>query len=150
MCSRNDMSSWSSKYSQSLTNQFNVTLSQNLYLPSDFEAWYEGNQEFIQKIGNHYIVSKDVPFANILNGSPILAPTGSITMYKSVVKDFGKQIFVGTQNAPNLFVFRLIQIPGRALQNGTPDRYNTNQTGYCVLENNTSEVFERPVSITYV
>ena len=144
------MSSWVAQYSQSLTNRFVVTLAQNIYLPANFEAWYEGNIEYIQKVGDNYIVSTDVPFASVLNGTPILAPNGRVASVNSIVKDFGKQILVGTVNKPDMFVFRLIQISGRALQNGTPDNYNTNETGYLVLESNLEDILDRPVSISYV
>ena len=131
---------------QVLTKTFDVVLAQNLYTPEKFADWYESNKSVVTKLGDSYIVNSDENLNTVLT---LLVPTGPITTLRSSVKDFGKQICIGTQDESCLLVFRLVQLRGPVGNNGTPDNYDAN-TGYCLIENNTIDVVDRPVSIARV
>jgi len=131
---------------QLLTKTFQVVLAQNLYTPNNFANWYNANKSIVKKLGNSYIVHSNEDFNTVLVD---LFPNGTVTDEGSSVKDFGKQITIGTQDESCILVFRLVQLGGKAENNGTPDDYDSN-TGYCLLENNASDVTFRPISIARV
>ena len=134
-------------YAQRLTRRFAVNLdSAAAFSQADFDAWYAANPGKIKKNGSMYIIDGKAPgstFVDVLwgsNGATALDhyEQPSIVANKTL-KDFGKEIHIGTSSESSLLVFRLVQQSGPSILNGVPNDF-TFLTSYVVVENDAADL----------
>lgn len=130
------MSSVSSRFSQRLTRTLKVgETAAYLYPQSEIDFWYAANKSVITKLGNNYVLSA-ADLSTILEN---LDNDGNRPPASTSLKDLGREIKIGTTTESALIVLRLVQLPGLVASNGTPANYDTVDTGYVVVANNTTD-----------
>ena len=126
------MTSVGSPFAQSVTKSFTViAASATSFNQEDFGTWLTAYPNLVTKKGNNYIVSGD--FNTTVSN---LANTGTGPSVNTTLKDFGQEIRIGNAQESSLLVFRLVQLPGTAGNNG----YNDPKTSYVMTQNNASDV----------
>ena len=110
----------------------------DMFLQSDFDAWYAANSAAIMKLGNMYVVKDSSNFINTINGSnPLGHALGSnyLSQFnKHTLVDMGKEISIGIQTNSHMLVFRQVAIPFNSSLDGS------HQIGYIVTENNAANL----------
>ena len=132
------MTSIGSRYAKRLSRALQTHTSiTSLILTSDLATWLSSNSEITQ-LGNAYIVSPSSEFADIaytlINGA-----TGSSVDANITLRDLGKEVYLGISKETPLIILRLVQLPGKVINNGTPDKFDGVDTGYVVVANNTND-----------
>ena len=128
------MTSVNSQFAQRLTKNLIVTNSLgNFFNDSDLSLLVQDNKPYVTKLGSSYIV-KASEVVSILNN--FAATGGALPAANATLKDMGKEIRIGTPTEASLVVLRLVQVAGPVENNGTPNNYDTDGTGYVVVENN--------------
>lgn len=145
------MSSVGRGFAQRLTKHL-VTLHGNgsetaLFLKSDFDTWVAANRSFITVASSIYIIngaSLDTVLGTDAAAASSLNPTGRAIEdimtgggngYPVAVLDMGKEIRIGTSARSDCLVFRLVQVPGKSVNDG-----NGGRVGYVVVENNVIDI----------
>ena len=107
----------------------------DVFLQSDFDAWYKTNSEHVSKFRNTYIVHEPANFKNIVSETNYLSPSlesNYLTRFNNcTVADLGSEITIGIKRNTRLLVFRRITLP-------SIDETITNV--YVITENNTVTV----------
>ena len=115
----------------------------DMFLQSDFDAWYADAATAVTKLGNMYIVNNAANFKNTVDVSSgssgyLLGHTlGSNYLdqfNKRTLIDLGKEITIGIPSYPRLLVFRQVSIPFDSTLQGS------NFVGYVVTENNATDL----------
>jgi len=128
------MSSVSSHFAQRLTRTLKVGSTNGyLFTQDDIDYWYNTNKSIITKLGNNYILSAE----DFIEQNFIDLDYNRLVNANTSLKDLGREIKIGTTTEAALIVLRLVQLPGLVASNGTPINYDTVDTGYVMVANNT-------------
>ena len=110
----------------------------DVFLQSDFDAWYAANSAAVTKVGSMYVVNSAANFLDTINGSNVLGHVlGSNFLdgyNKHTLVDMGKEISIGMPSNPRMLVFRQVALPFE------PALQGTGVVGYVVVENNASNL----------
>jgi hypothetical protein len=110
----------------------------DMFLQSDFDAWYAANAAAVTKVGSVYVVNSAANFLDIVNGDHVLNhELGSNFLQdynKHTLVDMGKEISIGMPSNPRMLVFRQVALPFQ------PALQGTGAVGYVVVENNASNL----------
>jgi hypothetical protein len=109
----------------------------DVFLQTDFEAWYELNKDFVQKFRNSYIITEPARFKSIVSEINYLNSSfesGYLSNFNNyTLMDIGSEITIGVGRNTRYLVFRLVTLPSIY-----PDQADAR--GYIVTENNTVTV----------
>lgn len=131
------MTSVNSQFAQRLTKNLIVTVSSPAFFTNDDLSYLvTSNKPYVTKLGSSYIV-KASEATGILGG--FSANGTAAPLINATLKDMGKEVRIGTPTEASLIVLRLVQVAGPVDNNGTPDDYDTEGTGYVVVENNVDD-----------
>ena len=110
----------------------------DMFVQSDFDAWYAANMTAVTKIGSVYVVKTASNFNNVVNGGSVLdhsLGTNFLTDYnKHTLVDMGKEICIGVPSDPRMLVFRQVALPFNSSAQGT------GLVGYVVTENSAANL----------
>ena len=109
----------------------------DLFLDSDFDAWYALHTADVTKLGaSHYFVS-NAAFHSVVSGGQPLTATLQVFLQNfdsATLVDMGAEIIIGNIGSPRLLVFRKVKLPADSAS------YGTGLVGYIVIENNASDM----------
>ncbi len=110
----------------------------DMFLQTDFDAWYAANAAAVTKVGSVYVVNAAANFLDTINGSNVLGHVlGSNFLQgynKHTLVDMGKEISIGIPSNPRMLVFRQAALPF------SPAAQGSGLVGYVVVENNASNL----------
>jgi len=109
----------------------------DLFLSSDFDAWYALHTADVTKLSpTHYFVA-DAAFHSVVSGSDPLNADQKVFLQNfdsATLIDMGAEIIIGNIGTPRMLVFRKIKLPADTAS------YGTGMVGYVVVENNGSDM----------
>ena len=131
------MSSVSSRFAQRLTRTLKVGgTAAPLFTQAEIDDWYGLNKSSIKKLGNNYVISA-ADFVSVVTDSVDGLSSAQDAAINTSLKDFGREIKIGTTTESALIVLRLVQLPGLVADNG--GNLEADKTGYVVVANNTTD-----------
>jgi hypothetical protein len=134
------MSSFGRAFSQ-VTSNFVVKVTENyqfgdMFLQSDFDAWYALNSSAITKVSNSiYLVNDPTQFSNVVKQLDHALGSNYLQDYNNhSAIDMGKEISIGIPTDPRLIVFRRVKLPSN------DSNFGSGQAGFVVTENNVANL----------